>query len=239
MASRGPHAILALCAVLPACGLALAPARHTADGCGGVETASAAHGHDGMRPPLAIGDSTMLLALYDLAGIGYEANAHGCRQFPEALALLRARKAQGTLPHMVVIALGADGSVTHDGIGETLGVLCCTHLLVLVTPRELGGGSGSDAVTVRQEVRRHHNRAMLLDWVAYSAGHSDWFQPDGLHLTTAGALAFTRLLREALPFAYPRHKKRRRHRHPVTHAVVAPPRRAGAPRQRVWRLSDQ
>ena len=53
---------------------------------------------------------------------------------------------------MVVIALGADGSVTTGDIGAALGVLCCTHLLVLVTNRELGGGSGSDAATEREEV---------------------------------------------------------------------------------------
>ena len=39
---------------------------------------------------------------------------------------------------------------------------CCTRLLVLVTPRELGGGSGSDAATVRDEARRHRGRIRLL-----------------------------------------------------------------------------
>ena len=175
-------------------------------GCGGVETASAKHHPGGQLPPLAIGDSTMLLALYDLAGRGFDANAHGCREWSEALQLLRGLKARGRLPHMVVIALGADGSVTHDDIGQTLGLLCCTRLLVLVTPRELGGGSGSDAATVREEVRRHRGRAKLLDWVRFSAGHGGWFQPDGLHLTTAGAQAFTGFLARALPWAYPKHK---------------------------------
>jgi hypothetical protein len=145
----------------------------------------------------------MLLALYNLAGVGYEANAHGCRQFPEALALLDQRKAQNTLPHMVLIALGADGSVTPDDIGQALGLVCCTRLLVLVTSRELGGGSGSDAATVRDEGRKHFKRILVLDWVNYSARHPEWFQPDGLHLTTAGAVAFTRLLAQAIPDAYP------------------------------------
>jgi lysophospholipase L1-like esterase len=188
------------------------PARSLA-GCGGVRTAEPAHRHHSARPPLAIGDSTMLLALYDLAGIGYEANAHGCREFPEALALLRERKAHNALPHMVVIALGADGPVSHKDIGVALGLLCCSRLLVLVTPRELGGGSGADAAAVRDEAKRHHNRVLLLDWVRYSAGHGDWFQPDGLHLTTAGATAFTRLLARALPRAYPPGKNRRRKPH--------------------------
>ncbi len=179
--------------------------------CGGVDTAYPAHHPRGERPPLAIGDSTMLLALQQLANIGYEANAHGCREWGEALAILRARRAARTLPHMVVIALGADGSVTRDDVGQALGLLCCTHLLVLVTNRELGGGSGSDAMTERQEVARHSNRAKLLDWVRYSAGHGGWFQPDGLHLTDSGALAFTHLLAMALPWAYPKPKSKSGH----------------------------
>ena len=84
---------------------ALAPAASA--GCGGVATIAPTHHRAGVRPPLAIGDSTMLLALDDLAAAGYGANAHGCREYGEALALLRARKASGTLPHMVVIALGS------------------------------------------------------------------------------------------------------------------------------------
>ena len=172
-------------------------------GCGGVDTARAAHHPRGMPAPLAIGDSTMLLALDRLAARGYDVNAHGCRQFPEALALLESLRRAGRLPHMVVIALGADGSVGHRQIGQALGLLCCTRLLVLVTPRELGGGSGADAAAVREEVARHPGRARLLDWVAHSRGHVDWFQPDGLHLTSAGAAAFTAFLARALPWAYP------------------------------------
>ena len=191
--------------------LALAPGRASAD-CGGVEEAVPHHHPAGQLPPLAIGDSTMLLALYDLSAIGYDANAHGCRQYEEALQLIAARKKEGRLPYMVVIALGADGSVTGSDIGRTLGLLCCTpHLLVLVTPRELGGGSGSDAATEHQEAAKHPGRIRLLDWVAYSAGHGSWFQPDGLHLTTTGAQAFTTLMKRALPWAYP--KKRKPHRH--------------------------
>jgi hypothetical protein len=185
-------------------------------GCGGVETARTSHHPHGQLAPLAIGDSTMLLALYDLARRGFDANAHGCRQFPEALRLLDSLKRTGRLPHMVVIALGADGGISHAEIGQALGLLCCRRLLVLVTPRELGGGSGADAVTVRQEERKHRGRARLLDWVKYSRGRGYWFQPDGLHLTTSGALAFTRLLAQSLPWAYVKHRRPpRRRTHPL------------------------
>ena len=58
-----------------------------------------------------------------------------------------------------------------------------------MTPRETGGVSGHDADLVRSEAKKHTNRIVLLDWVKYSAGHSGWFQPDGLHLTFEGAEA--------------------------------------------------
>src|SRR5579871_1782928 len=148
--------VLCVLALLPSAGNARRqmPIAHPA-GCGGVEEVYPAHHPRGRIPPLAIGDSTMLLALEDLAAGGFDANAHGCRQYPEALALLAQRKAQGRLPHMVLIALGGDGSVTHADIGETIGLLCCTRLLVIVTNRELGGGSGQDAVTEREEAAKH------------------------------------------------------------------------------------
>ncbi len=196
---RWPWAVAGLAAAV----VALPGASRATFGCGGVHTARAAHHPRRLPAPLAIGDSTMLLALDQLAARGYDVNAHGCRQFPEALALVGSLRRAGRLPHMMVIALGADGSIGHRQIGRALGLLCCTRLLVLVTPRELGGGSGTDAAAVREEVARHPGRTRLLDWVAYSRGHGDWFQPDGLHLTSTGASAFTGFLARALPWAYP------------------------------------
>jgi lysophospholipase L1-like esterase len=167
----------------------------------------------------------MLLSLTGLAARGYAVNAHGCRQLFQALALLAQLKAQGRLPHMVVIALGANGYVTHNDIGVALGLLCCTRELVLVTPRQLGGAPGENAVIEHEEAHRHHGRILLLDWVKDSTGHPSWFQPDGLHLTLSGAAAFTRLLATALPHAYPHPKPQKPHkpRHANADAAAAQP----------------
>jgi hypothetical protein len=145
----------------------------------------------------------MLLALPQLAAAGFDVNAHGCRQFAEALALLSGLARAHQLPHLVVIALGGDGSVTSADVAETLRILGPGRELVLVTPRELGGGSGSDAETVRASGREKPSQVHVLDWVRESGGHSAWFQPDGLHLTFSGAAAFTRFLRHAFTYAAP------------------------------------
>jgi hypothetical protein len=172
--------------------------------CGGVQKERPKHriSRHG-RAPLAIGDSVMLLALHRLADEGYRVNAHGCRGWAEGMGVLRAVKRRHHLPHMVVMALGADYSITTGEIRSALHLLPRNRVLALVTPRELGGGSGSDAAHVRAAARKHRHRVLLLDWVRYSAGRSGWFQADGIHLTFAGAAGFARLLGKATPYAKP------------------------------------
>ena len=185
-------------------GVVFAGAEAASAGCGGVEKhkpthRAVRHGH----APLAIGDSVMLLALPRLAHEGYRVNARGCRQWAEGMALLRQAKHRHKLPHLVTIALGADWVITPGDIRSALHLLPKSAVLGLVTPRELGGGSGSDATHIREAAHKHKHRVVLLDWVRYSAGRSGWFQPDGLHLTFAGAAGFSRLLGKAVRFAKP------------------------------------
>jgi hypothetical protein len=169
-------------------------------GCGGVEIATPKH-KVAPRPPLAIGDSSMLLALPALARVGYKANARGCRQFAEGLRILRDARRAHQLPHLVVLALGADATVTGRQIDQAKKILGPKRKLGLVTPRELGGGESNDAQVIRNAGQRDPQRIKVLDWVHYSAGHSSWFQPDGLHLTFSGAKAFARLLKKLIPIA--------------------------------------
>jgi hypothetical protein len=185
-------------ALVAALSVLWAPAAHA--GCGGVETASPKH-KVAPRPPLAIGDSSMLLALPALARVGYKANARGCRQFAEGLRLLRDARRSHELPHLVVLALGADASINAGQIQQAKKILGPKRKLGLVTPREIGGGESNDANVIRNAGQRDPERVKVLDWVHYSAGHSNWFQPDGLHLTFSGAKAFARLLKKLIPLA--------------------------------------
>jgi hypothetical protein len=152
---------------------------------------------DGRRP-LAIGDSVMLGAAVPLARAGFEVDAKGCRQMAQGLAVLRARRKAGTLPEVVVVALGTNASITRDQIRSALRIVGTRRTLGLMTPRETGGVSGRDASVVRAAGRRHPGRVVVVDWVRYSSGHSDWFADDGIHLGAAGARAMVRLLRRTL-----------------------------------------
>ena len=170
-------------------------------GCGGVESANAKHWSGGSPPPLALGDSTMLLSLGHLSQEGYDANARGCRQWSEALGMLDALRGSGSLPGIVVIALGANGQVADGDVEHALSILGPGRVLVMVTHFDPGHVTGADTSLIRSERHRHPGSVAVLDWVAYSASHGECFQPDGLHLTLQGAAAFASFLAGALPLA--------------------------------------
>jgi hypothetical protein len=170
--------------------------------CGGIERGHAKkHVNPKGRPPFAIGDSSMLLSIPPLAKEGYNVNARGCRQWPEGMEVIKKHLQKHKLGHLVVVALGADGTISSGQIDDLFHMLPKTKVVGLVTPRELGGGSGSDAQNIRDARKKHKKRLVVLDWVKYSEGHSGWFQPDGLHLTFEGADAFAKFLKKALPYA--------------------------------------
>lgn len=171
--------------------------------CGGVKTAPAAKRVGPFASPLIVGDSVVLGAIPEIAAQGFQINTHGCRQWPEGEAVVRAHKRAGTLPHEVVMFLGADWTVSRRQVRDVLALIGPSRVLVLVTPRELGGGGSSDAEHEREEGRRHPTRILVLDWVRYTRDRPGWFAPDGIHLGPGGARGLARFLRRALPYAAP------------------------------------
>ena len=151
----------------------------------------------------------MLGAVPHLARAGLEVNARGCRQMSEGLRVILHRRRTRTLPSRVVIALGANWTVSYREIRAALRLIGERRLLVLVTPRELGGGESGDAWAMRRAARRFPHRVRLLDWVRRSRGRGGWFAGDGLHLSFSGRSAFARLLHRATRFEPPIREPRR------------------------------
>ena len=167
--------------------------------CGAAKHARAVGHGGGGRPPLVVGDSVLLGAVRQVAAAGFEVDTRGCRQVPEGVKLLGARRRAGTLPHLVVLVLGSNGSIYHQDIRAALRAVGPDRVLALVTPREPGGASG--ARRVRDAGRRYPGRIVVLDWLRFSAGRRGWFAGDGIHLGRAGAVGMARLLRRSLRFA--------------------------------------
>ena len=98
------------------------------------------------------------------------------------------------------MALGTNWYITRDEIGRTRRMLGKRHVLAIVTPREPGGYTGSDAKRIRAAARAHPRRIKVIDWVRFSRGHGSWFGPDGIHLTYTGVTKYVRCIRRSLRF---------------------------------------
>jgi hypothetical protein len=145
--------------------------------------------------PLALGDSVLYDAAQPVSGDGFHVNAMVCRTMAQGIAYLQPRAA--TLPVLVVVALGTNDTVSNAQIDTLLSILGPTRGLALVTPK--GGNDPSVPALYRAAARRHQGRILVLDWERLSAGHPDWFAPDGIHLGgAAGIDAFARLIASSL-----------------------------------------
>lgn len=195
------RAALAVAACAAALGV---PAPAVAQGgCGAVKSSEPRRRLGDFRAPLIIGDSVLLGAIPQVARQGFEVNARGCRSWAQGARLVRRRQRNGTLPHLVAMFLGADWRVSKAQIRETLFRIGPRRLLVLITPRELGGRGGEDAQNMREVAGESTHRVLLLDWVRYTRGRRSWFASDGLHLAWPGVYGLARFVRRALPYAAP------------------------------------
>lgn len=197
-ASAGRSLALAVCLAISANAVTAAVAQA---GCGGVERVAPKKDVVENRAPLIVGDSVLLGAMGAVAAEGFEVNAHGCRGWGEGIAYLRARRHARTLPHLVVLQLGTNWSITAHGIREAVSITGRRRVLAIMTPREVGGFGGSDARKVRAAAKRYPDQVLVLDWVRYTRTKAGWFAPDGIHLTWSGIDGFARFLRRAAPYA--------------------------------------
>jgi hypothetical protein len=149
--------------------------------------------------PFVVGDSVTVPAGKYLGEQGFAVNAVACRTFAQGLEVMGGRR----LPDLVVVALGSNAAVSGAELEQALDMVGPFGRLMLVLPKELGGGPDPDGRIMRAFEGAHPDQVTTIDWPAYSSGHGDWFAPDGLHLTTPGALGFAQMISEAVTFAPP------------------------------------
>jgi hypothetical protein len=188
-------------------------------GCGHVHTAEAQrnpYGPNDGPPPIAIGDSTMLLPIPDLTRVGFDVNAKGCRGFKQAVWVARDMRNRGVLPKLILINSYGNGGVNNDLIKFALKVIGTKRTLVLVTAYDADTGHppAPDTDVFVQAAKDHPDQIKLLDWVKYSLPHHKvepapgaWFLPDLFHPNFTGAHAYGNFLAQVLPGGAPTEAK--------------------------------
>ena len=145
--------------------------------------------------PLAIGDSVMLGAAGRLARRGFEVDARCARNPDEGLGILRQRRRRGTLPEIVVLALGTNVAMSRRDVRRMLRAVGRRRTLMLVTPyrqwRPFYTGP------MRFGARRWPKRVKLIDWSHRAERNRHWIWSDGTHLRPGGVDAYTRIIKRA------------------------------------------
>ena len=144
---------------------------------------------------LAIGDSVMLGAAYQLGGTlgSVEIDAAVGRQSASAVSVLNAYRSGGGLPSVVIIDIGNNGTLTPRQIDSVMEALEGVAKVVFVTVRvDRPWEEGNNANI--WDARSRHPNISIADWHAASTGHAEYFQGDGIHLRPEGAQAFANLI---------------------------------------------
>lgn len=124
---------------------------------------------------------------------GIEVDAAVSRQVSAGINALAARRNAGTLPGVVVVHLGNNGTFTTKQFDQMMGVLKDVPRVIFVTLKVPRSWESGDNAVIRAGVSRYPN-TQLVDWHGASAGRPELFARDGYHLTGAGAKLYTSLV---------------------------------------------
>jgi hypothetical protein len=150
-------------------------------------------------PISAFGDSVLLGASAALRGVAQrlDVDAVEGRQPYEILDDVLARARAHTLEPYVVVHAGNNGIISPDQLRETLRALSDRTRVVLVNDQVPRDWQDLNNATLASVAKGFAN-VVLLDWHSLSSGKSGWFYSDGLHLTSAGTVAYAKLIQAAL-----------------------------------------
>jgi hypothetical protein len=147
---------------------------------------------------LEVGDSVSIDAEPYLQASGVVVNGMVGRQFSTGISVVAAIAAAHQLPATLVVALGANGTVTAEEIDQMVQTAVGAHHIVFVdvdVPRSWEVG---DNAALLAAPARYPGLVTVADWHTVAAGHPEWFTPDQVHLQPTGARALASLILAAV-----------------------------------------
>ena len=135
------------------------------------------------------GDSVILGIHYELDARSNIAiiNARVGRQAPELIEVMRADKANAP-DSTVIFNLGNNNKLTSDQVSAVFEEVKNQSRIIVVNTAVPRGWRDENNALIAQYAALYG--ATVVDWAAISAGHPEYFAPDGVHLVPAGVRAY-------------------------------------------------
>jgi len=119
------------------------------------------------------------------------------RQPWEIAQRISLRRSQGRLSNFVVIHMGTNGLVTRENLAPILNQLRDRKRVVVVDVQVPRVWMKQTNKMIYSLIEKYPN-VRLASWRLASKGHSNYFTPDGVHLTKTGGKVFARIIKQAL-----------------------------------------
>jgi peptidoglycan/LPS O-acetylase OafA/YrhL len=135
------------------------------------------------------GDSVILGIHYELDARSHIAiiNARVGRQAPELIEVMRADKANAA-DSIVIFNMGNNNKLTSDQVLAVFEEVKNQPRIIVVNTAVPRGWRDENNALIAQYAALYG--ATVIDWASISAGHPEYFAPDGVHLVPAGVRAY-------------------------------------------------
>ena len=154
---------------------------------------------DGKVHYTVIGDSVILDAkpYLEQSISGVYVDGHVGRQMWQAGDVLEGLKQNNQMGSKVVLELGTNGSFNSKNLNAVLDYLKDEDRVYLVTVRVPRPWERTVNRALNEAASKYSN-VSLIDWNSASEGHDEYFEKDGVHLTTQGSEAFAELVKNSI-----------------------------------------
>ena len=147
---------------------------------------------------LAVGDSVMLGSAKRMTSMGLTVDAAKNRQVIDALQIFNYYKSVNRLGDWVVIHLGTNGTTRASTFEEILRPLVGVKNVLVLTVKVPGREYQKMNNDIIRALPAKFPNVRILDWLAYSKPHKDWFGSDGIHPNLTGQVNYVAFIMQAL-----------------------------------------
>jgi peptidoglycan/LPS O-acetylase OafA/YrhL len=147
----------------------------------------------------AIGDSILLDVAPYLTEYFPFINMDGKvgRQMFQAVEIVKKMKKEGTLGDTVIIELGSNGAFNKNELISMIKLIGNDREIIFINTR-VPRPWETEVNNALKEVTEKYTNTTLVNWYAASAGHNEYFSPDGVHLNEKGAKAYAALVAKSV-----------------------------------------